>query len=138
MADNARKLISLVRNDTTALLQGEITRLVADNAVRRAQADNIENAVGLAGFCVLGAGPDYLFDIATAGEALMRPEVGLTLTAGETLYVSENVAGRVTNVAPSLARACGIVKDTTPYATVGLVMGLVRFCCEGGDEDDDD
>lgn len=129
--------------DAGTLLSGMILRVSGDNQVVRAQADstsNVQAVLGVNGssFVELG-GPVNVVSAAVRQPVLC--EAGLTLTAGETLYVSDTQPGYATNVAPAIAVAIGVIEDVGPYALnsrvlaslVGGVTGAGSGGCGGCD-----
>lgn len=64
--------------------------------------------------------------VAVAGEALVRMEAGLTLTAGTKIFISKTVAGRGTNQIPdTTVIPIGVILDTSPYAGTGRVLATI-------------
>lgn len=110
-------------NATTALIQGEVVRISANNAIVRAQSNAPGNLVGLIGVTFSGIGPGGPAQVAVSGLSRVLLGAGLTPIADETLYVSAVTAGRASNVAngPSI----GVIKDTTKYAIDGSVIAVL-------------
>jgi hypothetical protein len=72
------------------------------------------------------ANPGGYVDVCVEGVTPILLETGLTLAAGDKLYVSPTVAGRATNVLPGTnVFQVGIVLNTTSYLTTGTVGALV-------------
>jgi hypothetical protein len=97
---------------------GEIVRVSGARTVSLAQANSSANLRGTLGVSQSGrAGTGGPVVVVTAGRARIRCVTGLTLAAGDTLYVSASQAGAATNVKPANAFPVGTVEDSTGYAT---------------------
>ena len=106
-----------------------LLRISGTNRAVRAQADTASHLQGLAGVNISGiVGINGVANVAVAGTSQpVLCEAGLTISPGDTLYVSASVAGRATNVAPTTSVAVGIVEDTGPYVTTGRVYATVTI-----------
>jgi hypothetical protein len=115
-------------NGAGTLVSGEIARLTAAGLVL-AQADSLPNTAGVVGVVMSGSvaatGPASV--VITHGHASMLLESGLTLVVGDTLWLSATVAGRATNVKPTIAFPIGTLKsfDAAAYAATGFVSADV-------------
>jgi hypothetical protein len=90
------------------------------------QADTAAHLLGYLGVSRSGvANPGGSVDVCIEGVTPILLETGLTLAAGDALYVSATVAGRATNVAPANAFQVGIVLNTSSYLTTGTVGAVV-------------
>ena len=110
--------------DTVPLTVGLIVRLKpgANNNVVRALADSAPHVQGVNGVVISGsAAPTSAMFVSSAGRQSVQMEVGLTLAVGDTVYVSASVAGKGTNVKPTLVAAVGIVADVSNYARLGTI-----------------
>lgn len=113
--------------DTAAFTRGMLVRISATNAVRRAQADSSANLQGLVGVVDSGSVGVSGFPnvVAASPKQSVLLETGLTPLAGQTLYVSASVAGRATNVPPTIAVAIGTILDATAYSRNATVIAAV-------------
>lgn len=120
--------------DAGTILNGMAVRMSANNRVVRAQADSAANVRGLIG--VNGSGFVELGGPVNAVSAAVRQpvlcEAGLTLTAGDPLFVSDTQAGYATNVEPPIAVAFAIVEDVGSYALTGRVFAAISPAGGGG------
>jgi hypothetical protein len=115
-----------VNGTGTALLLGELVRISGNNIVDRMQADSAPHLLGYLGAVRSGVvNPGGPVDAVYSGVTPVLLEVGLTVLAGDTLYVSATVGGRATNVPPAIAFPIGTVKDARTYLTTGSVSALV-------------
>ena len=114
--------------DSVALTSGMVVRINANNTVVRAEADALIDLPGLCGIVASGSvAPGGPVNVVTnAFGQLIRLETGLTLAAGDTLYVSGTTPGVCTNVAPANAVPIGAVLDTRNYATTSMVLGTIN------------
>lgn len=124
------KVYGTLRNaDSVALKHGMVVRVSTTDGVVRAQADSSANLQGLAGIVDSGSvnvgGPVNVVADAVQQDVLL--ETGLTPVAGETLYVSDTVEGRATNVAPGMALAIGTIVDASQYSRNSLVVAIVEI-----------
>ncbi len=107
-----------------ALVQGAVVRATSGSfqtQVTPAQADSAGHSTGLVGVTNTATGIGGFCNVVTSGDAMCLFESGLTLVAGQQVYLSATVAGRATNVAPGTAIIIGIIKNTARYTATGLV-----------------
>lgn len=120
--------------DAGTILVGMVVRVSADNRVVRAQADSTDNLNGLLGVNASGSieigGPVNAVCAAVRQPVLC--EAGLTLAAGDQLYVSDTQAGYATNVQPAIAAAFAIVEDVGPYTRNQQVFAAISPAGGGG------
>lgn len=113
------QLVDLLLNGAgTALLDGELVRVSANRTVTRTNAASTAGVVGFIGAVSVAApvAPGGPVNVVTGGVAKVRMETGLTLSAGQSVYLSGTVAGAGTNVEPGAnAVSFGVIKDTTGY-----------------------
>lgn len=131
---------TLINGAGSGLVDGELVRVSANKTVARASAAAPTTVAGFIGAVstssVIGVGG--IANVVVGGVARVRMETGLTLAAGQTLYVSATVAGAATNVEPAgNAVAFGVIKDTTGYATatpyvVAEIGSLAGSTASGG------
>jgi hypothetical protein len=115
-----------VNGTGTPILYGELVRVIGPGSLGRMQADSAPHLLGYLGVSRSGvANPGGVVDVCIEGVTPILLETGLTLAAGDKLYVSATVAGRATNVAPANALQVGIVLSTSSYLTTGTVGALV-------------
>lgn len=118
--------VQQINGSGSALVHGELVRTSAINTVTRAQADiplHLVGFIGANGSGTIGVGGSA--NIFTAGAAIdVLLEPGLTVSAGQTVYISAVVAGRGTNVAsvPGTITPVGTIRDTRAYARTGIVV----------------
>lgn len=121
-------------DDAGTILAGMIVRVSDDNRVVRAQADSTDNVNGLLGVNASGSielgGPVNAVCAAVRQPVLC--EAGLTLAAGDQLYVSDTQAGYATNVPPAIAVAFAIVEDVGPYTRNQQVFASISPAGGGG------
>ena len=110
----------------TQLLAGEVVRISADETVVRAKADVVGNVRGLVGAMLANTPAGFIEDVVNSGRGFVLLETGLTVAAGDQLWVSASTSGRATNVMPALQAPLGIVKDASPYAATGGVVADVN------------
>lgn len=110
---------SLLNGAGSALLNGELVRVISNKTIGRATA---VSAVGVSAFigavaCSGNIANGGRANVVLSGVTPVRMQTGLTLAAGDLIYISGTVAGSGTNVAPgSNAAAIGVIKDTTGYS----------------------
>ncbi len=78
---------------------------------------------------------DGRFSVSIGGIALVLLETGLTPLVGETVFLSATVAGRGTNVAPTMQMMVGTIISTALYAArslVTIIMGTSSGVTDGG------
>jgi hypothetical protein len=116
-----------VNGTGTPIVSGELVRVIGANLLGIMQADSAPHLLGYLGVSRSGvANPGGYVDVCVEGVTPILLETGLTLTAGQALYVSPTVAGRATNVMPGTnVLQVGIVLGTTSYLATGLVNALV-------------
>lgn len=111
-------LSEVVTNDSgSPLAVGEVVRIRANDAVTLAQSNALPAVQGTIGVALQAAAFPGTVPVVTEGKAIALLEAGLLgIVAGQTLWVSPNVAGRATNVkpvAPNFALCIGVIKDAT-------------------------
>lgn len=93
-------------------LEGEVGYLSGDKTLSRAQANSLVSCIAY-GVFVSGT------EVVTQGLCNALFESGLTLSPNDTVYISENVAGRVTNNMPTtvgtIQAPIGILKSVVGY-----------------------
>ncbi len=94
-------------------LVGEVVRISANNTAVRSQAGAV---IGLFGVTAEAIGAGSQGRIKFGGVAQVYMLTGLTLSAGQIIYVSGTL-GRGTNVNPGSSAAFATILDTTGYAT---------------------
>lgn len=118
---------TLYNADVVPFTPGMVVRISGARRGVRAQADSTANVQGLAGVNASGivgvGGPANIASVAFRQKVLC--ETGLTLAAGQTLYVSPTTAGCATNIAPAIAVAIGVVEDVGSYASDARVFATV-------------
>jgi hypothetical protein len=108
------------------LVLGEIVHMTGNNIVDRATGDTAPHVRGTIGVTLSPAANGATVPILTNGKGTVLMESGLTgVTAGQTIYVSPNVDGEGTNVAPPLAVAVGTIKDASNYGVNQTVIADV-------------
>ena len=130
MATDAVTLSPTINGDSVSLTAGMIVRLKpgANNNVVRAQADSPTHVLGVNGVVVSGASaPTGVVGVVCTGRETIQMESGLTLAAGDTVYVSPTVAGKGTNVLPANVSAIGTVADISNYARSETVEVAVNI-----------
>ncbi len=134
MAADSVTVSPTYNGDSVSLTAGMIVRLAgANNNVVRAQADTAPHVQGVNGVVISGASaPGSAVLCACVGRETVQMESGLTLSVGDTVYVSPNVAGKGTNVLPAEVSAIGTVADTTNYTRLGTVEVDVVVSVGGG------
>jgi hypothetical protein len=108
---------------TGPLAQYRIVRLNADETVTIAQANNLTNAhvFGLTTTNTVTGGDAV--SVQLYGRTLHMPVVaGLTLAAGDVLYLSGTTAGKATNVVPGIPVVVGVVVDASQYSPSNLFV----------------
>ena len=115
--------------DTVPLVIGQVVRIGTTNSVVRAKADSTPHLQGLCGVVGSGSvgpgGPVNIVADAYPQRVLLEP--GLTLSAGQTLYVSASIAGSATNVPPGTAVAIGSINSIGTYASDGRVLATLSI-----------
>jgi hypothetical protein len=126
----------------TTLAKGEVVRISANDAVRRAQADSAPNAQGTIGVTGAVILPGQKGPVVTEGKTTVLLETGLVgVLAGQTLWLSPNEDGRATNVKPTgtsdppdVELCIGIIKDASgisvPTVAGNSVITDVDVDCE--------
>lgn len=117
----------LYNADSVAWSNGMLLRISGTNRGVRAQADSsahLQGLVGVNGSGIVGIGGAANAVLAGTRQPVLC-ETGLTIAAGDTLYVSATVAGRATNVAPGAPIAIGTVEDTSSYSRDSRVSATV-------------
>lgn len=127
MASNGVVIPPLYNGDVVNLTQGMIVRQTGGtaNTVVRAQADSAPNSQGVLGVVISGiVAPGGVVLVESVGRQPVLLETGLTLTNGETIFLSATAAGRGTNVEPGIVSpvTIGTILDTTLYTTQTKVV----------------
>ena len=118
---------TLYNADVEAISPGMVIRVSGTNRGVRAQADataHVYGLVGVNGSGIIGIGGPMRIVGSSIGQHVLC-ETGLTPAAGQALYVSATVPGRVTNVAPVNAVQIGTVVDSTNYTRNSTVVAAV-------------
>lgn len=89
----------------------------------------VVNVAGVMSSLRAGSGSVFLAQIAGVTDVLM--ESGLTLAAGQQVFVSASVAGRGTNIAPVNAVSVGYITDISEYASKSLVSVVLQLAGAG-------
>lgn len=114
--------VTAVNGEGTGLAVGEAVRVApgSDGTVVRARADSEVNAfvVGLAEAAIAAAGSGRVVT-GQGGVETAQFETGLTLAAGDEVYLSSAVAGALTNVQPTttgeIVKVVGSLWDASAY-----------------------
>lgn len=108
----------------SALVQGTIIRATTgvNQATTALSSGGTADVIGVMSSLRAGLGSAFLAQ--TAGETQVLMETGLTLVAGQQVFVSASVAGRGTNVAPANATSVGYITDVSKYASRSLVSAV--------------
>jgi predicted acyltransferase (DUF342 family) len=103
------------------LASGDVVRITGASTVGKADADAIATA-RVAG--VVGEANQLI----VAGAALAKFKAGLTLAAGEPVYLSEAAAGELTNVAPTsgVVAEVGLVLNPAQTSSKALILVQVK------------
>lgn len=109
-----------------ALSRGSVIRASANNVATLALADSAPHIAGTLGVAPGIVASGYPFHAILSGEGPVLCEVGLTLAAGDKLFVSATVAGRATNVQPANPQVVGTVKDISAYAATRVVTAAIN------------
>lgn len=125
--------VPLVNGTGGIVVHGEIVRVSAANTFVRAQADSAPHLAGLIGVNGSGSiGVGGSANIFTTGALIdVLLETGLTLTPGQTVYVSSTIAGRGTNVPPGTAVVIGTIETTAQYVRTGIVQVAMALSSGG-------
>lgn len=106
-------------------MEGELWYISATNTVSRAQANTLTTSK------VVGISGSPPTDLITS-QGILCPVLfvaGLTLNAGDVVYLSPSVAGKATNIAPStpgqFIAPQGFILDPTSYSTLTGGVALV-------------
>ena len=124
MSTDSITLSPAYNGDSVPITAGMIVRLKAgaNNNVVRACADSAPNIQGMNGVVLSGSSAPGTSVLLTAiGRQTVQMESGLTLAAGQTVYVSPNIAGKGTNVVPAQISPIGSIADVTSYSRTGTV-----------------
>jgi hypothetical protein len=108
---------------TGPVSQYRLVRLVGSDTVAVAQADTLGHAYvfGLTVTDTVTGGTAV--SVQTVGHTMKMPVVGgLTLNAGDVLYLSDTTAGKATNVAPGYPVVVGVVLDADAYSPSNLFV----------------
>lgn len=122
-------LTPFVNGSGGQLIRGHVIRLVASGSdtVTKAQATTAAGVLGTVGVVnsgVIANGGNL--QAAIFGQAFVLLEAGLTLIAGQTLYVSLLTAGLATNIPPSSnALPIGTIEDASDYTRTSGVIANV-------------
>jgi hypothetical protein len=112
--------------EATALLVGEVVRgapgLSTAPGALRSDAAAVATAESTVGVVVAQTASGGAIDVVMHGRALVRLETGLVLAQGNLLYVSANVPGSATNVAPANAFPIAVLRDATGYSATNPVV----------------
>src|SRR5512137_303576 len=76
-----------VTNNTTDLVRGEVVRIVANDAITRAQANIVANVHGLVGVTLAPITAGAVGSVVSEGKAVVLLEAALAPAAGDSLWV---------------------------------------------------
>jgi hypothetical protein len=114
---------------TVRCVVGEIVRIAAPvgpstiGKLEKAQSDTLANLAGVVGVVQSGsvAGGTNTCQVISDGTASALLETGLTPAAGDMLWISGTVAGRLTNVKPAIPFAVGTIKSVGRYSNTATI-----------------
>lgn len=125
MAGDGVIISALANGEVTNLVHGEIVRqsAVVKNTALRAIATSAAGVQGTLGVILSGdVGPGGPVITETAGRQPVLLEGGLAPAVGQWVFVSATVAGRGTNVQPTIAVPVGTILDTSTYSRDSRVL----------------
>lgn len=115
-------------NGSTNLVAGEVVKLISTRVLEKSIASSPAGTIGvvLSGGAAAGAA-DVLVCLGGTPSIVLL-ETGLTPLVGQTLWLSNSVAGRATNVPPGglLGFPLGTISDARGYARTGGVVADIN------------
>ncbi len=113
-------------NGSTSLVVGEVVKLISTRVLEKSIASSPAGTIGVVMSGAAAAGAADVLVCLGGTPPLVLLETGLTPLAGDTLWVSNSVAGRATNVAPGVRIPIGTIVDARGYARTGGVIADVN------------